>query len=116
MGLSVKDYIRGFERANLCAGEWSMREAREAAREIGSRAMTEQSGRTWILLGSKVCAAFGVDYLPFTWLSTAKTVVLPHPSGRARAWNEPGAFDRAREVLTRAGVLPLPPHPPGHTR
>jgi hypothetical protein len=107
MRLSVKDYIRGFERANLCAEDWSIREARDTARDLCAT-----GDRVLVLLGKKVCAAFGVDYLPYTWLSTAKTVILPHPSGRSRAWNEAVALERAHDTLVRAGVLPLPPWPP----
>lgn len=107
MRLSVKDYIRGFERVNLCEGEWSKREARSSA----ARLLSLASGRV-ILLGKKVCEAAGIDYLPYTWLSTADTVILPHPSARCRAWNESGAFERSHQTLVRAGVLPLPPWPP----
>lgn len=33
--------------------------------------------------------------------------VLSHPSGRNRAWNAPGTYERARAVLREAGVLPV---------
>jgi hypothetical protein len=114
MGLSVKDYIRGFERVNLCAGEWSAAEASVHADAIMSRVTNTANARV-VLLGSKVATAFRFDYAPFTslhYLDRVRVVFLPHPSGRCHYWNEPGAFDRARDALTRAGALPLPPHPP----
>lgn len=125
LGLSrVTDYIRAFDRANLCSGRWSIREARETARGLarGSHA----DGVWLILLGAKVASAFGLPHAPFAWDKSApydrrpgdlewptiRVVQLPHPSGRSRAWNEPGAAARAREVLRGAGILPLPPWPP----
>ncbi len=132
MGLSTKDYIRGFERVNLCAGEWSMREAKQTVCDLKTDRWTSQipafgsdpdmvNGRfphfiddKIVLLGAKVCEAFNSSYKPFEVARVSGCVfaILPHPSGRCRAWNEPGAFERARETLCRAGVLPLPPWPP----
>lgn len=112
MQLSVKDYIRGFERVNLCAGKWSMTEARESARLVKMR---PEIPLAYVLLGAKVCAAWGVAYEPFRVSPSGLgclQVILPHPSGRNRAWNESGAAARARRALEEAGVLPLPPWPP----
>lgn len=33
-------------------------------------------------------------------------LVLPHPSGLCRAWNEPGAAERARAAVTRLEAAP----------
>lgn len=113
MRLSVKDYIRGFERANLCAGDWSMREARETGDRIMTEAMA--SRRTIVVLGAKVAQALKFDFRPFTtidYLGQISIAFLPHPSGRNRVWNRPDAYDRASETLMSAGVLPLPPWPP----
>lgn len=113
MRLSVKEYIRGFDRVNLCAEKWSMREAKDHA----DRIMTNAILNNWkvVLLGAKVTEAFKFDFKPFSslrYLDRVEIVILPHPSGRCRAWNEPGALDRAHDMLVRAGVLPLPPWPP----
>lgn len=117
-----KTYFRAFDRVNLCAGKWDAGEARESALRIGRKMyvedMSAMSSGNWptppyriVLLGAKVSAAFGgLEFNPFT-ISRASGriyVVLPHPSGRCRAWNEPGAFERARAVLREAGVLPVP--------
>lgn len=108
MGLSRGRYLRSFDRANLCAGEWSMREARSRARDLLSVPRS-----LYVLCGAKVARAFGVDYEPLSRIGvggllipTATLLVIPHPSGLCRFWNEPGAFERARAFLRENGVLP----------
>jgi hypothetical protein len=98
LGMGLGEYLRTFDRVNLCVGKWSLREARRKAGEL----LADHS--TLILLGARVCAAFSHPYRPFRiWRLPARTfVVLPHPSGRCRAWNEPSATARAREVVGRA--------------
>lgn len=103
MGLSEDDYLRLFRRANLLAtARWSAPAAREAAGKVDLSCGA-------VLLGSRVARAFGlaargpfsvVDFDSFS--GSGPIVLLPHPSGRCRAWNEPGAFDRAREALSDA--------------
>ena len=87
-------YLAAFERVNLCAGKWSIKEARARAEEIG------YLNDRVVLLGSKVSAAFGVAFEPFTIKRQSDTgqalAILPHPSGLCRLWNEPQAFERAR--------------------
>lgn len=112
MQLDEGEYLRRFDRVNLCDGKWSMKEARKRASEL---AVERLGTRTSIVLfGRKVTDAFNFDdaWHPFrTWSmnlegSPAPTyVILPHPSGLSRAWNEPGAFERARAVLREAGVI-----------
>lgn len=66
-----------------------------------------------ITLGAKVAAAFGLEYAPFTILPASRplptVLMLPHPSGLNRSWNEPGAFERTRtaywDLLVTAGFL-----------
>ena len=108
MGLPRAEYLRRFDRVNLCAGRWSAGEARDRAKDLVSAGTPHRPAI--VLLGGKVCRAFDVEFAPFTLLSRTAlarcAVILPHPSGRSRAWNEPGAFERARAVLRDAGVLP----------
>lgn len=105
LGLTRREYLARFDRVNLCAGKWSMREAKERARAIENEWAT--GGRTIVLLGAKVCSAFNVKFHSFERHVVAGQgyVILPHPSGLSRAWNEPGAYERARAVLKEAGVL-----------
>lgn len=114
LGMYRKDYLREFDRVNLCPEKWFIKEAkREALRRVW-----EADGGQYVLLGSKVCSAFGVDYAPYTsWgfllpkrdasgeMVECRGIVLPHPSGLCRLWNEPGAIERAR-----AAVLAAWPH------
>lgn len=101
--LSRQRYLDLFRRVNLCAGVWSLREARAEAERIDIEATVRRT--SIVLLGSKVCAAFGVKFEPFSesvgW-GWYKRVVLPHPSRRCRLWLERGSYTKAREL-----VLPL---------
>jgi hypothetical protein len=97
LGMSRRDYLDAFERRNLCVGKWRMRVARASAQAL----------RTWpaplILLGAKVARAFEFDpFEPWTLGDGGKTVILPHPSGLCRLWNEPGAFTRAQLLVVAA--------------
>jgi hypothetical protein len=106
LGLEPREYLKGFSRTNLCVGRWSDRAAHGAALAI--REAAELDGRKVVLLGLKVCTAFGLLYDPFTVKSAAgrlPVAVLPHPSGRCRTWNDPGAYERARAVLRVYGAL-----------
>jgi hypothetical protein len=110
MGLTEREYLERFDRVNLCPTAWSMRRARARAIEI--LAADGGTERAYVLLGSKVKAAFGVGNDPFSHFRSLRVlpgpqvfVVLPHPSGLSRAWSAPGAYDRARAVLRDAGVL-----------
>ena len=94
-------YRHDFERRNVLVGKWSAPRARDAA----ARLAAEIGDAKVVLLGAKVCAAFSLAFEPFT-VVLGRVAILPHPSGLSRAWNEPGAFERARQVLRDAGVLP----------
>lgn len=106
LGLRSDTYHRRTRRFNLCTGVWGPAKARRyTAGRIGSLCGQDD---TVVLLGRKVADAFGLDHLaPFTTQavvsvdegSVRRYVLLPHPSGRCREWNEPGAYERARELL-----------------
>jgi len=119
MQLDEHEYLRRFDRVNLCDGKWAVRDARRKADDVSKDA------RVFVLFGAKVASIFGWllgrdDFKPFTRHVESRPhatcrdcvgevlrtyIVLPHPSGLSRAWNEPGAFERARAVLREAGVL-----------
>lgn len=118
IGVTTHQYLRHFDRVNLCAGKWSTPEAKATASKICNESVA--TGRVVVLLGTKVTrAAFNINPEPFRIHKyyqhcdglvslSCHVVVLPHPSGLSRVWNEPGAFERARKTLREAGVLPLP--------
>lgn len=103
MGLNRARYLSMFDRVNLCPERWSAPVARENARLICAGAHD-----TVVLLGSKVAGAFGLEFNPFTSGRLAKSdhqyVLLPHPSGLNRIWNQAGAFEKARATLRSAGI------------
>lgn len=108
LGLSRREYLTRFDRVNLCAGKWSLPVARKKALELG------QEYDVIVLLGARVAHAFEIKNGPFFVstpfkidgvLSPQRRVTLPHPSGLCRAWNESGAYERARACLREAGVL-----------
>jgi|HubBroStandDraft_2_1064218.scaffolds.fasta_scaffold14265_8 hypothetical protein len=99
MGLEPHRYIRSYDRANLCSVRWSLSAARLRAVQLSD----EHPVVPVALFGSRVCAAFGVPFAPFT--VSGRYALLPHPSGLCRIWNEPEAYDRARVTLRVAGVL-----------
>lgn len=110
LALDPDEYLERFDRANLCTGSWNLRAAADEAARLRLEA-ANTGRRTIVLLGAKVCTAFGVAFDPFTVVPGAGhpdpwLVRLPHPSGLSRGWNEPGAFERARATLRQAGVLP----------
>jgi hypothetical protein len=118
LGMTMREYMRAFDRVNLMSGskKWSLPGAREAARELLDRTPKGESavlpshriefGQPLILLGARVARAFRLTYTPFelhAWGDGLgdhrRILVLPHPSGRCRAWNEPGSYERARRMV-----------------
>jgi hypothetical protein len=95
LGMQRRHYLDSFDRVNLCDGKWSIKAARIKATELWA------SGRRFILLGSKVCYAWGIPFTPFIFSDNGNCVVLPHPSGLCRLWNEVGVIAKAREVVSQ---------------
>lgn len=94
LGLGRLPYFR-IPRFNLCTGKWA---ARDAAAEA-TRLQALHPEATFLLLGRKVATAFGLrDAELFS--TVGKFVVIPHPSGRCREWNDPAAFQRARDLVS----------------
>ena len=97
LGMERAAYLAAFDRVNLCAGDWSRAEARRAA----ERVLRER--RAAVALGARVADALGVEYRrPFRVVELPggqRVAVLPHPSGRCRAWNDPDSYRRARETV-----------------
>jgi hypothetical protein len=110
LGMTADRYLEAFERRNLMphdAGRWSAPAARAAADALLE---AHPTGHALVLLGARVSAAFGVDYASNTFaprfmqvgdrvLRGRRVLVLPHPSGRSRAWNHPDAAALARGAL-----------------
>lgn len=111
LGLPEETYL-AMHRRNLCRGEWSIVDARDAAWACLSATTGPHPWSTIIMLGRKVTAAFAryqmgfstsadVAMEPFTCRpAQGMTLVsLPHPSGRnAASWGD-AAIHRARKLL-----------------
>lgn len=98
LGMQTSKYLLLFNRANLCDGPWSMPKARIRARQLWEDPATRPPGKL-ILLGSKVCKAFETAFTPFEIIEGGSILILPHPSGLNRLWNEPGIIERARAAV-----------------
>ena len=105
LGLDERVYLAAFDRVDLCHPKWSLPKARIAAgRLVHERGV----GDVIVACGSKVAQAFEQKFTPFTIVNGGVILVmLPHPSPLCRIWHEDGAVERARAVLTQAGVLPV---------
>lgn len=112
LGMSRDAYLCKFDRVNLCRGSWFLSEARETwSNIVGSHPRPRYA----VALGAKVCGALRIRFEPFEVLEPWSpddchglpfpVAILPHPSGRSRAWNEPGSFERARATLERVGEM-----------
>lgn len=102
LGMTERDYLRSFERRNLLAQDrWSIPAARTAAAEL---ALALQPSDRVVLLGRKVFDAWRPRSLkpwaPFE-IRDDYFLLLPHPSGLSRAWNDPSAIGRARDAVLR---------------
>jgi hypothetical protein len=100
LGLTPHEYLRRFERVNLCPQKWSMKVARPRALELEA---ANPYRRPFVLLGRKVADAFGLDIPFFSGYALDggpfKYYLIPHPSGLCREWNAPDAVQRARLLL-----------------
>lgn len=110
LGMQETEYLRSFRRRDLLEGKWSAPRARTAATALWA----ESGTAPLVLLGQKVATAFGLAYLPFTSIEHGSgaglrwVVILPHPSGRSRGWDEPGSFLRARGLVMALLGKPSP--------
>lgn len=108
LGMDEAEYLSTFDRVNLLdashpfAGKrWPVRVAREEAARL--------THPRRVLLGARVAAAHsavGSRFRPFERIDCGAdealrwtALVLPHPSGLSRLWNDPQAVRRAREAV-----------------
>lgn len=128
MGVEPDDYLEKFVRRNLCEGEWVPSTARLTARRVFVNAMFQTGPSKIVLLGRRVADAFmdalvslGVTGLQRMELLSGYRcegaglehgvvfVVLPHPNGRSRVWNDAKSVRLVRRLLVEAGVIPVVP-------
>lgn len=90
-------------RVNLLPNgdRWSASVARQAAQETA----LEAPETVFVLCGRRVAQAFGISHgwlsiVPLPGAPHVRAVVIPHPSGRCRVWNDGHFRRRARAVLS----------------
>lgn len=104
LGMTPEEYEETFDRVNLCYGEWSSRSAR-----IMADMLTKMTRYPYmILLGRKVAVAFKDGERPLFgtgWIKDIPKIrlylILPHPSGRCRVWNDANNILLARRLVRR---------------
>lgn len=108
--LTVAEYLRRFERRNLLdTAKWSAPRARAAADALLA---AHPALDRLVLLGARVAAAFGVDFRTnlceprFMQVGSAVlrgrgVLVVPHPSGLSREWNDRTMAPRVRAAFKR---------------
>ncbi len=96
LGLRKVTYLK-LSRVNLCSGGWDAIDARIKANEL--RLAPDYS--TIATLGRKVATAFSLYGTFFNVIPEEGTtfVMLPHPSGLSRVWNDPTAPLRVRVIM-----------------
>jgi uracil-DNA glycosylase len=106
-GITPEEYLKRTERMNLLPywpgrhGEGDLMPRRMLAGAAFAM-LHELEDRRVVMLGSSVAWAFRVHRVPlFRWFEFkgALVMVMPHPSGRNRWWNDPAHVARARRAL-----------------
>lgn len=118
LGLTAHEYLRRFERRNLLGPvKWSAPVARAAAQVLLGEAATAGAllgGHvSLVLCGAKVSAAFGLPFAPLAQVHAlvpdrVQGLVVPHPSGLSRLWNQKGMALRVRAAVEALTPLPVP--------
>lgn len=108
-GCAPDDLPSTFELMNVL-GSWPGRASSgkgdrfptKAARESAARMIPLFAGRRVIVAGIRVAAAFGmrgVAVLEWRESLDATVLVMPHPSGVCRWWNEASNVETARVII-----------------
>lgn len=126
-GERLQDLVLGVRRAtyldervvryNLCVGLWNGHAAKRRAQEIrdlhpadvlvllGRKVAQAFGCRGWPLFGRGLLLRTGAKELAWRAASTSRefrAILLPHPSGRCREYNDPENVARARDLVRKA--------------
>lgn len=105
--LTRRDYIKGFDRRNLVdTPTWNM----EYARQRANQARGELQGRKVVICGTAVLGVLGLRR--HEWLVWSERsgdlfkdpfdyVLVPHPSGRCREYNDPAVGKAVGDLLLK---------------
>ena len=93
--------VRNLLPPDPVSGAWDATAAKVNAHYVESYA--DERGLRMVFLGRRVARAFGMDFPLGSFIEGAggcvDCLVLPHPSGRSRAWNDPVAAARYRRLF-----------------
>lgn len=111
--LTPGEYLGGLYRRNLVdAHEWSKPAARSRAREMITALFDLGRDFRVVLCGSKVARCFGVEpdfWMPLRLETRQTAVVIPHPSGLNRIYNDRACRARTRMWMRWAALGEDPP-------
>lgn len=112
--LTPGEYLGGLYRRNLCDDKkWRESKARIRAREILTALFDLPRTLRVVLCGVKVASAFDVRHVDFWWPikldSRQQAVVIPHPSGMNRIYNDPQAQAQTRAWVRWAALGEVAP-------
>lgn len=96
--LSLDDWLKRTQRVNLLEPGPLPRDYRRQAKVRGEYLATLIRGRTVVLLGNDVSRAVGHEAAPLRWVGS--WVVIPHPSGLCRFYNDPVCRAAVGALLT----------------
>lgn len=101
LGLKTHEYLTRFRRTNLLCLKDAERWSAPAARRSAELLVAQSKGAVMMLLGARVSRAFDLDYVPnMIWQRGGQFFgIVPNPSARSQAWNDPRAITRARSTL-----------------
>lgn len=108
-GLTLDEYLVAFDRENVLArypgsagkgAAFSRSSARRRALKLQRKF---ESKRTVVLLGYRTAAAFKVraKYFQPVLVGKARVIVVPHPSGINRWYNEPRNVSKMKRYMRR---------------
>lgn len=101
--LKPGEYLGGLWRRNLCdTKKWVRTEAEKRARLLVTALFDQSRDLRVVLCGVKVARAFGLSetfWTPQRLESRQECVVIPHPSGLNRIYNEKGARRSTRRWM-----------------
>jgi len=106
--MTAGQYLGGLYRRNLCYDrKWSREEAERTARLLVTTLFDMPRTLRVVLCGTKVAKAFGLGvefWAPFKLESGQRAVVVPHPSGLNRVYNERTAREETGRYVRWAAL------------
>lgn len=109
-GITFDEYVELFDRINILdcwpgkSGKGDVFPKAEAARQAMRIKIHERD--CVVMLGQGVARSFGIkaEFLRWTFLGSTRVLILPHPSGINRWYNDPQNTRKARKIMHRLSI------------